>query len=58
MYTKWDNKFKFINFFEKTPKISNNTSKYQYKRPSKFIEEKQIPYLLPCETSHKKIKNP
>ncbi len=33
-------------------------SKYQNKRPSKFPEEDQIPYLPPCETSHEKIKNP
>ncbi len=33
------------------------TSKYQNKRPSKFLEENQIPYLSPCETSHTKIKD-
>jgi hypothetical protein len=30
------------------------TSKYQNKRPSKFPEENQVPYFLPCETSHEK----
>jgi hypothetical protein len=40
-------------------KIKNfETSKYQNKRPLKFQEEKQIPYLPPCKTSHKKIKDP
>jgi hypothetical protein len=34
------------------------TSKYQNKRPLKFLEENQIPYLPPCETSHEKIKDP
>jgi hypothetical protein len=24
----------------------------------KFLEEKQIPHLPPCETSHKKIEDP
>jgi hypothetical protein len=30
------------------------TTKYQNKRPSKFPKENQIPYMPPCETSHKK----
>ncbi len=33
------------------------TSKHQNRRPLKFEEEKQIPYLPPCETL-KKIKDP
>jgi hypothetical protein len=44
-------------FTQKKLKTSK-MNKIPNKKPSKFTRQKKIPPLPPCETSHKKIKDP